>query len=56
MECFHLRKLRELEYRKENQIKISNNFAALENIMVVRTQIGLGKTLKRISKPQPQRV
>jgi hypothetical protein len=31
---FNLRKLCELEVRKENQIKISNRFAALENLHV----------------------
>ena len=56
VERFHLRKLSVLEYRKEYQIKISNNFVSLDNIMIVRTKIGLGKTLKRISKPQPQKI
>ena len=32
MERFNLRKLRELEGRKQNQIKISNRFAASENV------------------------
>ena len=37
--------LNEVEVRKQYQIKISNRFAALENL-------GLGRTLKRISKPE----
>ena len=45
VERFHLRKLSEPEVTKQNQIKISNRFAALEN---VNDLTGLGKTLKRI--------
>jgi hypothetical protein len=37
VERFNLKKLSELEVRKEYQIKISNRFAALENLMLVRT-------------------
>jgi len=32
VERFNLRKLNELEVRKQHQIKISNRFAALENL------------------------
>ena len=32
MEKFNLRKLSELEVRKQYQIKISNRFAAMENL------------------------
>jgi len=32
VERFHLRKLNELEVRKQYQIKISNRFAALKNL------------------------
>ena len=32
MERFNLRKLNELEVRKQYQIKISNNLAVLENL------------------------
>ena len=32
MEGFNLRKLKELEVRNQYQIKISNRFAALENL------------------------
>ena len=32
VERFNLRKLKELEIRKQNQIKISNRLAALENL------------------------
>ena len=34
MERFNFRKLNELEVRKQYQIKISNSFAALENLNV----------------------
>jgi hypothetical protein len=36
-ERYNLRKLRELEVRKEIQIKISKRFAALENLVIART-------------------
>ena len=49
---FNLRKLNELEVRKQYQIVITNKFAALENLSDARTHIGLGITLNRISKPQ----
>jgi hypothetical protein len=52
---FNLRKLNDLEVRKQYQIEITNRFAALENVRT-RTLIGLGKALKKISKPQLQRV
>jgi hypothetical protein len=32
VERFHLRKLSDLEVRKEHQIKISKRFAAMENL------------------------
>jgi len=38
----------ELEVRKQYQVKISKRFAALENLMLARTLIGLGKTLNKI--------
>jgi hypothetical protein len=46
---FNLRKINELEFRKEYQFEISNRFAAFEK---VRTEIGFGRTLKGISKRQ----
>ena len=55
-EIFHSRNLSELEVMKAYQIKISKRFAALKNEMMATTKIGLGKTLKSISKPQPNRV
>ena len=51
-ERFNLRKLNELEVRKQCQIEISNRFAALENLSDGEDIKGLGRTLKRISKPQ----
>jgi len=53
MERLNLGKLNELEVREQYHIKTSNRFAALENLkMIGRTYKGLGKTFKRISKPQ----
>jgi len=54
-ERFNLRKLKELEVKEKYQIEITNRFAALENLDVDEDVIGLGKTLKRISKPQLKR-
>ena len=45
---FNLRKLNELEVRKQYQIEIRNRFAALENLSD-GGDIRLGRTLKRIS-------
>jgi len=45
VERFNLKKLSELEITKQYQIKVSNRFAALEN---VNDKTGPGKTLKRI--------
>ena len=53
---FNLRKLNELEVRKQYQIEISNSFAALENLIDGEDIKGLGRTLKRISKPQLMRI
>ena len=52
---FNLRKLNELEVRKEYQIEITNRSAALENLSDDE-DIGLGRTLKRTSKPQLKRI
>ena len=53
----NLKKLSVLEVRKQYQIIISKRLAALENLkMIVRTQIGLGKKLKRTSKSQARDV
>ena len=54
-ERFNLRKLNELKVRKQYQIEITNKFAALENLSDDE-DIPLGRTLKRISKPQLKRV
>jgi len=55
VEIINLRKQSELEVKKQFQIKISNMFAALENLNDSEVIIRLGKTLKRISKPQLKR-
>jgi hypothetical protein len=47
-EKFNLRKLNELEVRKQYHIEITNRFAALENLSDGE-DIGHGRTLKRIS-------
>jgi hypothetical protein len=52
----NLRKQSELEVRKQFQIKISNMFAAWENLNDSEIILRLGKTLKGISKPQLKRV
>jgi hypothetical protein len=41
VERFNLRKLNELEVRKQYQIEISNRFTALENLLIARTYIRL---------------
>ena len=51
VERFSLRKLRELEVRKEYQNKISKRFATLENLSDSEDINRAWKTLKRISKP-----
>ena len=53
---YNLRKLNELEVRKQYQIEITNRFAVLENLNDDEDEIGLGRTLKTISKPQRKRV
>jgi predicted lipase len=53
---FNLRKLSELDVRKQYQIKISNRFAAMENLNDSEDINRAWKKLKRISKPQLKRV
>jgi hypothetical protein len=49
-EIFNLRKLYELKFRKGYQIENSNRFAVLENFSGSEDKIGIGRTLKRITK------
>ena len=56
LDRFNIRKLNELEVKKQYQIEISKKFAALENLSDSEHIIQLARTLKRISKPQLQRV
>jgi hypothetical protein len=49
MERFNLRKISEMEVRKQNQMKISNRFAVLENL-------NDSDDIKRIPKLQLKRV
>jgi hypothetical protein len=51
-ERFNMKKLNKLEVRKQYKTEITNRFAALENLVMVRTQTGHGKELQRLSKPQ----
>ena len=51
-ERFNLRKLNDLGFKEKYQIEIRMRFVAVENLNVDETLIGLGKTLKRKSKPQ----
>jgi glycine betaine/choline ABC-type transport system substrate-binding protein len=55
-ERFNLKKLSELDVRKQYQIKISNRFAALENLNVIHDINRAWKTLKRVTKSQLKRV
>jgi hypothetical protein len=51
-ERFNIRKLNELEVRKQYQIEISNRFAALENSSDGKDINRVWEKLKIISKPQ----
>jgi hypothetical protein len=54
LEKFNLRKLRELEVRKEYQIKTSNRFAALNNLSdnekINRTSENIKENIKTSAK------
>jgi hypothetical protein len=52
----NLRKLSDLEVRRQYQIKISNRFAALENLNGSEYINRAWETLKRVSKPHLRRV
>ena len=51
-ERFNLKKLNELEVRKQYQIEVTNRFAALENLSDDEDINRAGITQKRISKSQ----
>jgi hypothetical protein len=51
VEIFNLRNIYELEFRKQYQIKISETFAALENLNDREDINSAWETLKRMSKP-----
>jgi hypothetical protein len=53
---FNLRKLNDLEVRKQYQIEITNRFAALKNLSEDEDINRGWRALKKISKPQLQRV
>ena len=53
---FNLRKLNDPELRKQYQIEITNRCAALENVSEDEDINRVGRALKKISKPQLQRV
>ena len=55
-ERFNLRKLIELVVRKHYQTEITNRFAALENLSDDEDINKAWRTLKRISKPQLNRI
>jgi len=55
-ERFNLRKLNELEVRKQYLIGVTSGFAALENLSDGEDINSLERTLKRTSKPQLKRV
>jgi len=43
---FNARKLNDLEVKEECQVKISNSFAAFENLMMMWTSVGRVKVLR----------
>jgi hypothetical protein len=53
---FNLRKLNDLEVRKQYQIGITNSFAALENLSKDKDISMTCDSIKGISKPQLKRV
>jgi hypothetical protein len=53
---FNFKKLNVIESKEQYQIKISDRFATLENLMMMWTSAGLEKLFKRISEFQPKRV
>ena len=53
---FNLRKLNDLEFRKQYQIEITNRFAALENVSDDEDINRGWKSIKKNIKPQLQRV
>jgi len=56
VERFNLRRLSELEDKKQYQIEITNRLAALENLSDGEDRNRIGRTLRRISKPQLKEV
>jgi hypothetical protein len=56
VERFNLRKLNELEVRKQCQIKISNRFAALENLSDSENINRACENIKENTKPQLKEV
>jgi hypothetical protein len=55
-ERFNLRKLNEMEVRKQQQIEVANRFTALDNSSDSEDINRAGRTLKRITKPELKRV
>ena len=53
---FNLSKLNELEVRKQNQVEITNRFAALETLNEAEDVNRIWGTLNIISKSQQKRV
>jgi hypothetical protein len=56
MEKFNIKKLNEVEGRKQYRVEILNRFATLENFDTEVNIIELGKLLDRIQKIQSKRV
>jgi len=52
---FNIRKLNELQVRKQNQIEITNRFAALENLKVDEDEHRTLVNIKGNIKPQRKR-
>ena len=55
-ERFNLKKLNELEFRKQNQIEITNKYGALDILRNDEDIIMTWDNIKRISKPRLNRV
>jgi hypothetical protein len=55
VERFNLKKLSDLEVRKQYQIKISKKFEALENLYDSEDMITSSKALNRITKSRLKR-
>jgi hypothetical protein len=57
-ETFDMKKFNDIQYKEKYQMKISNRFAALENLdesLGINSEC-LGKVLDTTSRPQPKKI